>query len=128
MQRLGVAGGGSRSSNNYTPNKAINNASEENSAAQNVLALQQGAGTAIGASVIGSGLGLGNERDKKRHVSAAHALVLLSLKTLSYLSVPSSRLILLIKVCLCFICIIYRASTFIFWLRLNILLLPTEFV
>lgn len=98
MQRLGVAGGGSRSSNNYTTNKAINNAFDENSTSQNVLALQQGAGTAIGASVIGSGLGLGNERDKKRHVSAAHALVLLSLKTLSYLSVPSSRLILLIKV------------------------------
>jgi len=48
--------------------------------------------------VIGSGLGLGSERDKKRHVSPAHDLVLLSLKTLSYLSVPSGRLILLIKV------------------------------
>lgn len=97
MQRLGVAGGSSRSNNNYTPNKTVHNASDENST-QNVLALQHGASTAIGASVIGSGLGLGNERDKKRHVSAAHALVLLSLKTLSYLSVPSSRLILLIKV------------------------------
>ena len=63
--------------------------------------LGSSASSAIGSAVIGSGLGLGSERDKKRHVSPAHDLVLLSLKTLSYLSVPSGRLILLIKVSIC---------------------------
>lgn len=49
--------------------------------------------------MIGTGQGLGSERDKKRMASPAHDLVQLSLRTLSYLSVPSGRLILLIKVC-----------------------------
>jgi hypothetical protein len=55
--------------------------------------------TFAGAAVIGSGLGLGSERDKKRApFSPAHELVLLSLRTLANLSVPSGRLILLVKV------------------------------
>jgi hypothetical protein len=52
-----------------------------------------------GAAVIGSAMGLGNEHDRKHQPStAAHELVLLSLRTLANLSVPSGRLILLVKV------------------------------
>ena len=55
--------------------------------------------TLLGAAAIGTGLGLGNERDAKRAKSSpAHDLVLLSLRTLANLSVPSGRLILLVKV------------------------------
>jgi hypothetical protein len=52
-----------------------------------------------GAAVIGSARGLGNEHDRKLPpTTAAHELVLLSLRTLANLSVPSGRLILLVKV------------------------------
>jgi hypothetical protein len=52
-----------------------------------------------GAAVIGSAMGLGNEHDRKLPpTTAAHELVLLSLRTLANLSVPSGRLILLVKV------------------------------
>lgn len=120
MQRLGVAGGGRSSSqrSNSLGNAAGAGLGEGgggsaagglshttaigkllhcslvlSSVACNQLCLR------AGATVIGTGTGLGNENDRRRlQTTPAHELVLLSLRTLASLSVPSGRLILLVKV------------------------------
>ena len=98
MQRALGKGTPSKGQTNL-PLNTTNNTNADNSP------LSTNTNSAIGAVAIGTGLGLGSERDKNRRVSPMHDLVLLSLKTLSYLSVPSGRLILLIKVCIVCLCV-----------------------
>lgn len=59
--------------------------------------VQSSPSQSIGAIAIGAGLGLGSEKDNLKRNSQGHEIVLLSLKTLSSLSIPSMNTINIVQ-------------------------------